>query len=188
MEEGKEKKYRVTLLFPKNYATVATFFQAVNPDAAAFVAQQTALLEAMKAAANEACHSRFGCLPGELSKTGGKAKIVRNPFRDGAEKANYAGYDDSIVFVQFTSMVKPRIVDQAKQPITQESRGLYNGCWAHASFTSYAYDNITAGVGFGLCNVQKVKDDTPFGGGFSDPDIDFDVVSVGAVEGDGLPF
>ena len=164
MEEGKEKKYRLTLLFPK-----------------ALEGKQKELYDAMYAAAEAACKERFGCSLGGKSKSG---KIVKSPFRDGSEKSQFAGYSDQIVFVTLSSKMQPRVVDQLKQDIARDSRKFYNGCWAHATYTVYAWDNITCGVGIGLCNVQKVRDDEPFGAGQGDPETDFETVEVAAGDDD----
>ena len=49
----------------------------------------------------------------------------------------------------------------------------YSGCWAIASVNAYAYDNAgNRGAAFGLLNLQKIKDDKPFGI-HSKPEEDF---------------
>lgn len=155
MEEGQEKKYGISLLFPKK-----------------LTGDQLALFKAMKDEANRVCKEKFDC------ELGGKykGKPIRSPFRDGAEKDHLDGYDESIFFLRFSGRAKPHVVGPDKSPITDE---FYNGCYARVSYTVYAYTKGTPGVAFGLVNVQKTADGDSFGLGRSDPDDDFDTVDSG---------
>lgn len=115
-----------------------------------------------------------------VEKWGPKAKSMnlRSPFRDGGEKDHLDGYEEGITFIRFSGKNRPHVVDQQKNPIDPDSGEFYSGCYAHLTYTCYAYDQKgNRGVSFGLVNVQKVKDGEPFGAGQSDPDSDFDEVS-----------
>lgn len=156
MDAKQAKKYSVTLLFPKG----------------------TDLL-AMKKAAMDAAREKWGAkVPAETDpikfwdamKAKGKFKT---PFRNGAEKDHLEGYEDGVTFVRFSGKNKPRVVDQKRVDIGEEE--FYSGCWAHLTYTVFAYENSgNAGVSFGLVNVQKLKDDEPFSGGVSNPESDFE--------------
>ena len=153
--EGGKPTYNVTLLFPPE-------------------SQQTPEFLAMKKAAGAAAIAKWGA-------DGVKKIKLRSPFRKGEEKS-LDGYAPGWVFVRFSTDRRPKVVNGGKQSIEPDADGgsteFYNGCWAHVSYTPpYAYDKAgNRGVAFGLSNVQKTRDDTPFGGAGSDPDDDFDVV------------
>ena len=100
---------------------------------------------------------------------------MRNPFRKCRERWKMVegkevkpdGYEDGeavfITLKQDAERGRPQVVDQNVQDII-EPRDFYSGCWARASVSAYAYDQKgNRGVGFGLRNLQKVKDDKPFG-------------------------
>lgn len=61
------------------------------------------------------------------------------------------------------SIQKPTAVDQNVKPIMND-HDLYAGCWARISFNVFAYDKVKKGVGFGLQNIQKIRDDDSFAG------------------------
>lgn len=164
MEEGKPKKYSVTLLF-----------WPANMDDG-----QKALLVKMKEEAQKVAMERFGCRLGE--KPGGKGKPLASPFHKGSEKPDY--YDDDCYFVKFSSRRRPAVVNGQKDDIPEDSADFYAGCWAHLSYTVYAYDvSGNRGVAFGLRNIQKTQDDEAFDGSTT-ADEDFDVVSEGKVTDD----
>ena len=97
---------------------------------------------------------------------------LRSPFRDQGErkKKNDAGqlvlppgYEEGGIFLNLKTVTKPGLVDNQVQDIIDSSE-FYGGCWARASVSVYAYDQGgNRGVNFGLGNIQKIKDDTPFG-------------------------
>ena len=92
-------------------------------------------------------------------------KGLRQPFRDGDEKelTGYSGH----IFVKAKTKYQPGLVDAKRNPIIDPTE-FYAGCWAHATVSAAAYDfNGTRGVKFYLHNIQKLKDDDAFVGGFS---------------------
>lgn len=106
---------------------------------------------------------------------------LRSPFRDGSEKPDLEGYE-GCVFVKMTSLQRPGVVDQNVQPIIEPS-DFYGGCYARASITAFAYDQMgNKGVSFGLQNVQKLRDGDAFSGR-SKPEEDFEPVATDATEG-----
>lgn len=117
-------------------------------------------LSKLYAAAHAAGIAKFGeAKYQQLIKLG----KIRTPFRtDGDEK----GYPEGSVYLNASSKTRPQIVDQRLQPVvTDDEQGIYAGCWVRASINFYGYDTQgNKGVGVGLNNVQKVRDDARFDG------------------------
>ena len=91
-----------------------------------------------------------------------RPKDLRSPFRDGDEKDldEYKG----MTYVNAKSKMRPGIVDKDRQEII-DPQEFYAGCWARATLSVYAYDFAgNRGAGFGLQNLQFVKDDKSFSG------------------------
>jgi len=95
-------------------------------------------------------------------------KKMNIPLRNQADRANEEGklpdgYVAGAYYLNLKSKDKPGVVDQSVAPIIDQSE-FYGGCWAKASINCYAYSKMgNSGVAFGLGNVQKIKDDKPFG-------------------------
>lgn len=155
MEEGQKEKFSITLIFdPKK----------MDKD-------QLGKLQHMKQLADQAAREKFQVGLGELYK----GKPVVSPFRSTNEKPDL--YPPDLVFVKFSSLIKPGLVDARRLPIGETSGDLYAGCWAHVTYSVYSYDQSgNRGVAFGLKNVQKVRDDESFGGTRTSPDQDFEVL------------
>lgn len=174
--EGDVPKFDVTLLFNREDMTE----------------QQLGLFKQMVAEANKASIERFGCKVGETPKKGGRP--VASPFRKSEEKPEY--YEPGFIFVKFSTRQQPGVVYGDRTPIQPESRDFYAGCWAHVSYTVYAYDKSgNRGVAFGLQNIQKTADDEPFSGGASAAEDDFEDLGTAGVneafsqpEDDEIPF
>lgn len=117
-----------------------------------------------------------------IEKWGPKEKWPKNlrmPFRDGNEKSDLQGYKDTI-FISASSKQRPGVVDQRREPITEESEGFYAGCYARASLIAFAYDTAgNKGVSFSLQNLQKLRDGEKFSGRRS-AEEDFDSVEDGS--------
>ncbi len=116
----------------------------------------TALLGMMKAAMKAAAVDFFG--------EGKVPSGMRNPIRDGNEKAGeYSFYKDKL-FISCNSDKKPGLLNQAAQLIVNED-DIYSGCWVRADINCAGYDRKgNKGVSFFLNNVQKLGDDERFGG------------------------
>lgn len=104
-------------------------------------------------------------------------KNLRFPFRDGSEKPDLQGYE-GCVFVRATSLSRPGIVDQKREPITEQSGDFYPGCYARATLIASAYDvKGNRGVKFILQNIQKLADGEAFSGRPS-AESEFDAVDM----------
>ncbi len=103
-----------------------------------------------------------------------RPKGLRNPLRDGAEK-DLDGYKDCF-FLSAKSLMRPGVVDEGVKAILDPTV-IYAGCWVRASLSVYGYDKAgNKGVAFGLQNIQKLKDDAPFGSR-AKPEDDFEAVA-----------
>jgi hypothetical protein len=109
------------------------------------------LWEAMKALADEVSVEKFKKKLAQLPAN------FKKPFRDGEEKADLEGFGAGKVFTNLSSKMRPGLIDRDRTIITNPE-DFYPGCYARATITSYAYDNVGKGVAFGLQNLQKIKD------------------------------
>ncbi|MBR5878844.1 MAG: DUF2815 family protein, partial [Akkermansia sp.] len=67
-----------------------------------------------------------------------------------------------------TSPVGVRVLDAGKVVEALDSEDFYSGCWGAASVNFFPYDsNGNKGVGVGLNNVIKTRDDERLSGGSS---------------------
>jgi hypothetical protein len=131
--EGQEPKYSLVMLFVKGSE-----------------------LKDMKRAANNAAVEKWG--PKEKWP-----KNMRNPFRDGDEKAETDGYK-GCTFVSASSKQRPQVVDNQVNEIIEESV-FYPGCYARATLIAFAYDTKgNKGISFALQNIQKLGDGPAFSG------------------------
>ena len=63
-----------------------------------------------------------------------------------------------------SSKQQPGLVDRRCNRIIDQTQ-LYSGCWAHVDLNFFAYKTQgNQGIGAGLNNIQKVRDDEPLGG------------------------
>lgn len=80
--------------------------------------------------------------------------------KNGKPIATNAGY----WLVKASNKTQPRVVDASKEEIL-DADAIYGGMWAKASIQAKAYGTPQkGGVVFELLVVQKIRDDTPFGG------------------------
>lgn len=167
MNETSKPKYSVVLLFDK---------AEIDKDPA-----QAARLKDMVDAAEKACQEMFKC----GLKDQYRGKPLSNPFRKSEEKPEYMPAGQ--FFVRFSTMKRPGVVDASKRPISGETDDFYAGCFAHASYTVYAFDEGgNRGVAFGLSNIQKIQDGERMGGKTTTPDEDFEELEVAST--DEIPF
>jgi len=133
--EGSAPKFEVTALF----------------DPSKFSDKDKARWKDMNALVNDVSMEKFKKkvkdLPGNFKK----------PFRDGSEKADLEGFEDGKPFARMSSKMRPGLIDKDRTPIVDQDE-FYPGCYARATVTAYAYDNVGKGVAFGLHNLQKVAD------------------------------
>ena len=123
-------------------------------------------LSALEAVALSALKTKFG---DDQKKWPEK---LRTPFRDQGDRAKKnddgtvnlpSGYVKGAKYLTLRSNQQPGLIDGKKNEIIDQS-DFYGGCWARATINAYAYDTKgNRGVSFGLGNIQKLRDDDPFG-------------------------
>lgn len=133
-QAGQDAKYSVCLLIPK---------------------EDKATIKKIKAAIDAAVQD------GISSKWGGKKPAnLKLPLRDGdAERADEAPEYEGMYFLNCNSTQKPGIVDKDLNEILDPDE-VYSGCWGRASINFFPFNtNGNKGIGVGLNNIQKLKDD-----------------------------
>ena len=138
---GSDPKYSVCILIPK---------------------EDTETLECLKTAIDNAKAD------GKDSKWGGKIPgKLKLPLRDGDDPDEDQSDDENYngcYFINTNSNTAPGIIDLAKNKIDDESE-VYSGCWCRVSVNMFPYDaKGNKGVGCGLNNLQKVRDDEALAG------------------------
>lgn len=157
------------IITPEFRAAYVGLFKATapkeNPDGAKKFSIRAAFppnadLSAMKSEAAAAANEKWGV--GKVPKT------VRSPFRLNEELDNpIPGIGDDWTVMTFSANEdrRPGLVDASLQDIIDDSE-VYSGAWFRVQVRCYAYDTAgNKGVGFGLENVQKTRDDDPIGKG-----------------------
>ncbi len=162
MEEGQTPKFSVCAIF----------------DPSKFTAKDKELWKAMEALADSVSMDKFKKKLGQLPAN------YKKPFRDGAEKADLAGFGEGKVFCNLSSKMRPGLIALDRTIITDVS-DFYPGCYARATITCYAYDNKGKGVAFGLQNLQKLKDGDRLDSRTDAQDDFGDDVDDAWIEGDG---
>lgn len=157
--KDQEPKYSIVMLFPKN----------------------TDLKDIKRAVHNAA-----------TEKWGAKEKWpkqMRMPFRDGNEKSDLMGYENTI-FITASSKQKPQVIGRLKNAdgdfprLEKEDGEFYAGCYARATLIAFAYDTAgNRGVSFSLQNIQKLADGEQFSGRKNAED-EFDEVDDGSDDKD----
>ena len=146
--EGQDAKYSICLLIPKG---------------------DKATVKKLRAAIDEAIKD------GISSKWGGKKPAnLKLPLRDGdEERASEAPEYEGMFFLNANSTQKPGIVDKDLNEILDPDE-VYSGCWGRASINFYPFNtNGNKGVGAGLNNIQKLKDDERLGSARASAESDF---------------
>lgn len=147
-------KFRVS--FP-NVFTAKSFENQEAKFSLTMLFEKTTDLAGLKKAAFNAATEKWG--PKEKWPKG-----LRMPFRDGNEKSDLMGYENTI-FVSASSKQRPGVVDQKRAPIAETDGTFYPGCYARATLIAFAYDKAgNRGVSFSLQNVQKLADGEAFSG------------------------
>lgn len=149
--EKADPKYSVVLLIPKN------------------TADGKATLAKIKAAQDAAAEEGKAKLGGKIPPAGWRSMPkITDTLHDGdtdqdlESNPEYAGH--WYISVSSSEAYPPNIVDRGLQKIMDASE-VYSGMWARVSMVGYAFNTQgNKGVSFGLRNVQKTRDDEPFGG------------------------
>lgn len=147
-QAGQDAKFSVCLLIPK---------------------EDKKTIKAIRAAVDEAIQE------GINSKWSGKKPAnLKLPLRDGdAERADEAPEYEGMYFLNCNSSQKPGIVDKDLNEILDPDE-VYSGCWGRASINFYPFNsNGNKGVGVGLNNIQKLKDDDRLGATRASAESDF---------------
>ena len=107
---------------------------------------------------------------GKTSKWGGKIPAKRNsPLRDGDEEEKGPEFE-GMYFFNCSSKQKPgvRVLEDGRIVEALDTEDFYSGCWGAATVNFFPYDsNGNKGVGVGLNNVIKTRDDERLSGGAS---------------------
>lgn len=92
-------------------------------------------------------------------------KIHISVFKDGNDWVDQEGYKNTVVFTP-RNRSRPQIVDQKLQPITEEDKTFYAGCFALVACRAYAYEygKVKKGVTLSLESIQKHSDGKRFDG------------------------
>lgn len=138
-EEGKEKKYSISLLIAK---------------------KDKALVKRLKDAIDEVKKD-----PDSSRVWGGKIPAnLKTPLRDGDLEREDEAYKDHF-FMNCSSKRRPGIVDENLNKIISED-DFKAGDYGRANINIYAYNwNGTKGIAVGLNNLQKLEDGESLAGG-----------------------
>jgi hypothetical protein len=133
-EDGKDK-FQACILIPKSDKdTLSKINKAI---------------EAAKAAGKSQLADKNGRIPA----------TVKTPLRDGDEDHPDDPAFKNMMFMNASSLRRPTIVDRNLDEILDKEE-FYSGCWGRASVNFFAYNsNGNKGIGVGLNNLQKLKDD-----------------------------
>jgi len=163
-----------------------------------------ATVKAIKEAIDTAIHA--GVEKGKFSKAA--LPHLKRPLRDGDAEIAEGKKDDAyagMYFINCSSARPPGIVDKFAKPIMNQN-DFYSGCWCRADINFFPFAAAgNKGVGVGLNNLMKVKDDTRWDGalsaesafkGFSEEldedaeneDMDIDIAVADAEDDTDIPF
>lgn len=166
MEPGQQEKFGADFILQPDSVVLR-----VNADG---TKTKTTLKDAELAVATEAWKANGAKVLASLEAS-------KKAIRDGSKRVNkagdvYEGYEGN-TYVTAKSATRPLLVDQHRQPVTEEDGTIYSGCYVNAIFELYANPQPTKkGVFAGLKGVQFVKDGDAFGGGAPAASTEFDVV------------
>ena len=123
-------------------------------------------IEIIKKAIDDAI--KMGIAKGTFNAAQTQSRSFRYPLRDGdtyyaeanddSAKAGRAGYQ-GMMFLSASSDNPIGVVDKYANPIMDQNE-FYSGCWGHADIRFYPFNKGGGiGIGVGLQNVMKKKDD-----------------------------
>lgn len=164
VEEGGEPRFSASFLFDRK-----------KPEGEAIFRKVAAAFQEVKAQKWGADHTKQP-----------KLSPDRICMRDGDLK-DYDGYEGMwYVTAGSPKERRPRVIDRAKRPLTEEDGVLYSGCYVNAVVRLWAQDDKKFGkrVNASLEAVQFVRDGDAFGAKPVDVDALFDDLSDGADSGD----
>lgn len=131
-----------------------------------FPKTDTKAIETIKQAIDEAI--KQGIAKGTINAAQAQSRNFKYPLRDGDQYYSEANDDSAraarsgfrgMMFLSASSDNPVGVVDRYAQPIIDQEE-FYSGCWGHADIRFYAFNRGGGiGVGVGLQNVMKKKDD-----------------------------
>lgn len=153
-KEGGEAKYSVAILWPKD---------------------DTAITDMVNTCVNGAKEK------GKSSKWGGKIPAnCKSPIRDGDIDREDDPTYEGMYFMNCSSKNKPgvRVLENGQVVEALDMEDFYSGCWGAITINLFPYENSgNKGVGVGLNNVIKTRDDERLSGGAS-ADSDFSDLGI----------
>lgn len=157
MSRPEDIRYRATLLFPLS-----------------------ADLTVLRNAASEAAAAMWGAKVAEVASS---AAFKKPLMPQDAKAGKYDGYVAGAMRANVTTKRKPAVIGadlSALDPSNTDA--VYPGMWARVKLTVRAYDQSGGrGVAFDLVSIQKIADDTAFGGAAVDAMDGFTAVAGAAV-------
>lgn len=129
--------------------------------------------DAMKAVAKEKWPDKWQSIYAALEK---QDKLA---LHDGATKSEYEGFEGNL-FVAANSKVRPTVLDQMRNELSQSDGKPYSGCFVVALLEIWAQDHKEHGkrINANLRGVQFLRDGDAFSGGGKPADADeFDDIS-----------
>lgn len=89
---------------------------------------------------------------------------VKYGLRDGEEREDKEGFDDTVMFFNASSDKRPPVVDKDLSPLTAEDDVIYAGCYVDATVRIWAQDNqFGKRINFALRAIRFAKDGEAFG-------------------------
>lgn len=108
-----------------------------------------------------------------LDKWGKKPNGLKIGLRDGTEKDELDGFDDTVMFFNANTEKRPGIYDADRSVLVEEDSRPYAGCYVNARVTPWAQDNgFGKRINFELNGVQFSEDGEAFGGGGAPAEAD----------------
>lgn len=95
-----------------------------------------------------------------------KIRGFKWPLKDGDVDRPDSPEFEGMMYLNARTKNKPTILDADKDEIIDKS-DFYAGCWGRASINFYVFANKSTGIGCGLNNLQKLKDDDHLSGATS---------------------
>lgn len=148
MEEGQEKKFGATFIFPNEQKGKLYTGEMGKKE------PEGNICEKIEKLIERLALDQF------------KKKVhFKSCLRDGNEKPDMDGYGDGVMFLTASSKTRRQVVDRDVQiPITEEDGKIYAGCYVNASVRLWVQDNKWGKrVNAELRAVQFVKDGDSFG-------------------------
>lgn len=100
----------------------------------------------------------------DILKTDNFKSLKHTAIRDGDEERSEDEAYEGMYFVNANSDMPPGVLNEKKEKALGPTE-IYPGCWVYASITLFAFNKKgNRGIGVGLNNIMKCKDDEPLSG------------------------